>query len=198
MQATGCFVYFCRYNFPTDTNLLEPAMKRSFSSLNPQEALHVAIFIEERNAELYHQSGEMFAEFGDSESLEIASTFREMAAEERDHSSKLQALYLERFGTSSCALTEEDLVELIEVPRLEHADFFPEPWKSKTSARDRALQVALNAERSAQKFYAELMEKTKPGPLRKLYRELAEMEDGHAASLERRLSARAADNVGGK
>src|ERR1039458_8868921 len=28
-------------------------MKRSFTSLNPQEALHVAIFIEERNAELY-------------------------------------------------------------------------------------------------------------------------------------------------
>src|ERR1035441_5344397 len=28
-------------------------MKRSFASLNPQEALHVAIFIEERHAELY-------------------------------------------------------------------------------------------------------------------------------------------------
>ena len=28
-------------------------MKREFTSLTPQEALHVAIFIEERNAELY-------------------------------------------------------------------------------------------------------------------------------------------------
>ena len=28
-------------------------MKRDFASLTPQEALHVAIFIEERNAEIY-------------------------------------------------------------------------------------------------------------------------------------------------
>ena len=99
-------------------------MKRSFASLNPQEALHVAIFIEERNAELYQQFAEMFAEFRDSESLEIASVFQEMAAEEKDHSSKLQTRYMERFGTSSCALTEEDLVELIEVPRLEAGGTF--------------------------------------------------------------------------
>ena len=49
-------------------------MKRSFASLNPQEALHVAIFIEERNAELYHQFADMFIEFADSESLEIADS----------------------------------------------------------------------------------------------------------------------------
>ena len=62
-------------------------MKRSFASLDPQEALHVAIFIEERNAELYHRFAEMFVEFRDSESLEIASVFWEMAAEEKNHSS---------------------------------------------------------------------------------------------------------------
>ena len=53
-------------------------MKRSFASLNPQEALHVAIFIEERNAELYQQFADMFTEFADSESLVIAEVFREM------------------------------------------------------------------------------------------------------------------------
>ena len=90
-------------------------------------------------------------------------------------------MYLERFGTSSCSLTEEDLVELIEVPRLEQVDFFPAPERNKVSARDRALQVALNAERSAQQYYVDLVEKTEPGPLRLLYRELAEMEDVHVA-----------------
>ncbi len=173
-------------------------MKRSFASLNPQEALHVAIFIEERNAELYHQFAEMFVEFRDNESLEIASVFWEMAAEEKDHSSKLQGRYMERFGTSSCALTEEDLVELIEVPRLEEVDFFPAPERNKVSARDRALQVALNAERSAQKYYASLVEQTEPGPLRQLYRELTEMEDGHVASIEQKMSARPKTNASGK
>jgi rubrerythrin len=173
-------------------------MKRSFASLNPQEALHVAIFIEERNGELYQRFAEMFAEFRDSESLEIASVFQEMAAEEKDHSSKLQGMYTERFGNSRCALTEEDLVELIEVPRLEQVDFFPTPERNKISARDRALQVALNAERSAQQYYAGLVEKTEPGPLRLLYRELAEMEDSHVASIEQRMSVRPAKNAGGK
>ena len=171
-------------------------MKRSFASLSTQEALHVAIFVEERNAELYHQFAEMFLEFCDSESLEVAHIFREMAAEEKNHSSKLQNLYMERFGTSSCTLTEEDLVELIEVPRLEQADFFPAPERSNVSARDRALQVAISAERSAQHYYAGLVEKTEPGPLRLLYRELAEMEGGHIASLEQKMSSHPAKNAG--
>ena len=173
-------------------------MKRSFASLNPQEALHVAIFIEERNAEIYHQFAEMFAEFCDIESLEIAYIFREMAAEEKSHSSQLQSLYTERFGTSSCALTEEGLVELIEVPRLEEVDFFSAPARSAVVARDRALQVALNAEHGARNYYASLVENTEPGPLRQIYRQLAEMEDGHATFLEKRMSSRPAKSAGGK
>jgi rubrerythrin len=180
-------------------NLPEKAMKRSFASLTPQEALHVAIFIEERNAELYHRFAEMFVEFRDRESSEIAGIFWEMAAEERDHSSRLQARYTERFGTSSCSLTEEDLVELIEVPRLEQVDIFTPPDAlNKVSATDRALQVALNAERSAQQYYAGLVDKTEQGPLRQLYRELADMEDGHAAALEQRMSTYPARDTGKK
>src|ERR1035437_10023035 len=89
-------------------------MKRSFSSLDSQEALHVAIFIEERNAELYHRFAELFVEFRDAESLEIASVFWEMAVEEKNHSSILQGKYMEEYGGSRCALTEEDLVEGVE------------------------------------------------------------------------------------
>jgi len=173
-------------------------MKRSFTSLSPQEALHVAIFIEERNAELYQQFADMFTEFGDSESLEIAAVFLEMASEEKDHSSKLQGRYTERFGNASCALTEEDLVEMIEVPQLEHEDFFPAPGRSNSSARDRVLQVAIKAERSAHEYYAGLVEHTPPGPLRQLYRELAELEDGHIAFLEQRMSERPAGHKGTK
>ena len=163
-------------------------MKRSFASLNPQEALHVAIFIEERNAELYHRFAEMFVEFRDSESLEIAGIFWEMAVEEKNHSSLLQAKYTEEHGSSRCALTEEDLVEWIEVPKLEDGNIFAATCEgSITNVRDRALQVALKAELGAQRYYSDLVENTQEGPLRQLYCHLAEMEDGHVAFIQRKL-----------
>jgi rubrerythrin len=163
-------------------------MRRSFASLDPQEALHVAIFIEERNAELYHRFAEMFVEFRDSDSLEIASVFWEMAAEEKQHSSLLQTKYMEQYGSSRCALTEEDLIEWIEVPKLEDGDIFaPSRNGIKNPVRERALQVALKAEQAAQNYYAGLMQNTREGPLRELYRELAEMEDSHVAYVQSKL-----------
>ncbi|MGB8888316.1 MAG: ferritin family protein [Candidatus Korobacteraceae bacterium] len=162
-------------------------MKRSFTALSPQETLHVAIFIEERNAELYHHFAELFVEFRDCESLEIAGVFWEMAIEERRHSSLLQAKYTEEYGNRSCSLTEEDLVDLIEVPRLEDGDLFAGDTRPTPGARDRALQVALKAEIGAQLFYASLAQTTQDRSLRKVYQELAQMEDGHVGFLEAKL-----------
>ena len=65
-------------------------MPRSFSSLTPSQVLQVAISIEQRNSEVYHRFAEMFTEFGDEESLEIASVFWEMAVEERGHRASLE------------------------------------------------------------------------------------------------------------
>ena len=173
------------------------AMKLPFASLNPQEALHVAIFIEERNAEIYHRFAEMFSEFRDPDSLEIAGVFWEMAAEERQHSSRLQEKYTEQYGTASCSLTEEDLVDFIEVPRLEHGDIFGETPRGKRLApRERALQVALRAERDAQSFYGDLVKTVKTGPLRAIYQELAQMEDDHVAFLEGKLASSATNSMG--
>jgi rubrerythrin len=166
-------------------------MKKAFISLTPQEALHVAIFIEERNAEVYHRFAEMFAEFRDVQSLEIASVFWDMAAEERHHSTLLQQRYMERYGYASCALTEEDLQELIEVPRLESGNLFDEDEyanPAKPSARERAFQVGLEAEINARRFYAELAGMTADFPLRNLYRELAEYEKDHVEFLEKRIA----------
>src|ERR1700742_3767512 len=132
-------------------------MKRSFAALDPQEALHVAICIEQRNAEIYHRFAEMFVEFGDPESLEIAQVFWEMAVEERHHHAQLCARYSERYGRSSCILTEEELIELIEVPKIDSVeDFLGFAGADELGARGRALEVALHAEVSAQHFYVEL------------------------------------------
>jgi rubrerythrin len=164
-------------------------MKKPFISLTPHEALHVAIFIEERNAELYHRFAEMFAEFRDPHSLEVASVFWEMAAEERGHSTQLQQRYLERYGNASCALTEDDLQEMVEVPRLETSELFDDPADpAKPSMRERALQVALAAEIGARKFYAEVAGMTGDFSLRHLYQELSEFEDDHVSYLEKKIS----------
>ena len=168
-------------------------MKRSFLSLSPQEALHVAIFIEERNAELYHRFAEMFVEFRDVESLEIAGVFWDMAVEEHHHSTRLQTLYGERFGNAACAITENDIDEMIELPNLDDGDVLKKNAKA-LPARESALQVALRAEQGARKYYAEIAEHTPDTKLRKLYNELAEFETDHVEFLERKLSETTAEN----
>jgi rubrerythrin len=165
------------------------AMTRSFALLNPQQALHAAVFVEERNAGIYQRFAEMFAEFRDPESLEIASVFWDMSVEEKRHSSLLQIKYVERYGNASCALTENDLQEMIEVPRLESSDFFAPAEVAKPVGRERAIKVALDAEKNAQEFYAQLVDRTEDGELRRLYVELATMEDGHVTYLQGMLAA---------
>jgi rubrerythrin len=163
-------------------------MKRDFASLTAQEALHVAIFIEERNAEIYTQFAELFAEFKDKESLQIAQTFWDMAAEERHHGTMLQERYFERYGTQHCVITEEDIRELIEVPKLESGELFA-IVRSNTShsPKYKALEIALIAEEGAQRFYSRLVPQTTDEALKRIYTELAEFEDNHSRFLRDRI-----------
>lgn len=163
-------------------------MKREFSSLSAQEALHVAIFIEERNAEIYTQFAELFAEFKDQESLGIAELFWEMANEERHHGTLLQERYFERYGTQHCIVTEESIRDLIEVPRLDNGELFAIVRSQTTSPRYKALEVALHAEESAQRFYSRLIPQTTDDALRKIYSELTDFEDGHSRVLRQKIA----------
>ena len=171
-------------------------MKRDFASLTSQEALHVAIFIEERNAEIYTQFAELFAEFRDAGSLEIAQVFHEMAEEERHHGTMLQERYFERYGTQHCIVTEENISELIEVPKLDSGELFA-IVRSKTahSPKYKALEVALSAEEAAQRFYSRLVPQTSDDALKRTYYELAEFEDSHSRFLRNKIdrAKRAAD-----
>ena len=123
-------------------------------------------------------------------------SFGDMAVEERRHSGVLQEKYQERYGNASCVLTEEDLQDTIEVPRPGHGEVFRDPTTAKDSRREPALQVALAAEHSAQNYYSRLAEQTKDTHLRRLYNELATMEEGHVAYLENVLSALASEDKG--
>lgn len=162
-------------------------MQRNFSSLTAAEALQVAISIEQRNADVYHRFAEMFTEFGDEESLEIAAVFWEMAVEEQGHRSLLEEKYVQAFGLLEKKVTEQELIELVEVPSLDSADIFGN--SSGRTARERALQVAVQAEVSAQKFYERLAEQTPAGSLHQMFNDLAQMEDGHVAYLESKIAS---------
>jgi rubrerythrin len=165
------------------------SMKRDFASLNAQEALHVAIFIEERNAEIYHQFAEMFAEFRDPESLEIAATFWDMANEERQHGTLLQKRYFDRYGTRPCSVTEEDIRDFIEVPHLENGEIFTiSRLKVGRSPRQMALEIAVAAEQNAVRFYARLSETCEDADLKALYREFVEFETGHTDWLQKKVA----------
>ena len=164
-------------------------MKRDFASLNTQEALHVAIFIEERNAEIYHQFAELFAGFQDDDSLEIAGTFWDMATEERRHGTQLQQRYFDRYGTRPCAITEEDVRDLIEVPQLASGDIFAiSRVQGGRSPRQLALEVAIAAEQNAVRYYSRLAELTEDTDLRELYREFLDFENDHTDFLEKKIA----------
>jgi rubrerythrin len=170
----------------------ERIMQRSIVSLNPPEVLQVAISIEDRNAELYHRFAEMFTEFGDKESLEIAAVFWEMAVEERSHSWQLKQRYTELYGELTTSITEHDTTEIVEVPKLDDGGIFAAPSPN-VPGRVRALNVALQAELGAQQFYGNLAKQTPPGPLRDVFLYLGQMEDGHVTYLEQKLAQNQAE-----
>jgi rubrerythrin len=159
-------------------------MKREFASLSPNEALEVAIFIEERNARIYERFAKLFADFIDDEAQRVAATFREMAEEERRHRRELERRYVERYGIRLSAPTDEDVIDAIELPELNDEDVF-DPG---SFTRARALQVALAAEHNARCYYARLSELTHDPQLRQLYQELAEFEQDHEDFLRQKLS----------
>jgi len=170
-----------------DRLVIMTTKKYSFDALSPQEALHVAVFIEERNAEIYHHFAEMFASFQDSASLEIAAVLWDMAAEERHHGTLLQERYTAQFGQGACALTEADIIETIELPQLKDQEIFDSSTDSEI-LQFRALSVALQAENQARDFYAELARTTENADLRALYVELSAFEAAHVEFIQRRLA----------
>ena len=168
--------------------MLLPHMKRNFASLTPQEALHLALRVEQRNGHLYRQFAELFLGFGDSDSLEIANVFLDLAEEEHRHGDTLLECYEERFGDAPCAITEDDVHPMIEVPRLPDGSIFAIARAgAATVPQNHALEIALSAETSACRFYSQVVEYTADPDLRSLYTELGEMEQSHVRMITRRM-----------
>jgi len=79
-------------------------VKRNFASLAAQEALHVAVFVEERNATIYREFSEMFAEvFATLSRWRSQLPFGRCRMKNGGHGTTLQKRYFERYGTRPCA-----------------------------------------------------------------------------------------------
>jgi rubrerythrin len=162
--------------------------KRHFASLSTQEALHVAIVVEARNANLYQAYAELFRSLPGSDTGEIASVFYEMAAEEVVHRSELQGRYAVRFGNMPCDLTEDEIRELIELPSLPDGSIFAIARTGATAMpATQVLAIALAAEESAFRFYRYLAETSVDPELAPLYGELAQFEAEHVEELREKM-----------
>ena len=162
-------------------------MKRDLASLSPREALQVAIVIEERNAHIYQRLAEIFSK-SCPDSPQIPSAFYELANTERAHGATLTARHFQRFGAVHADITEEDIWDFIEVPRLRVADISAAVEAGDGAlARRMAFEMALAAERSAVNYYARLAENTPDLELRTLYQEFVAFEQEHTDWAEQAL-----------
>lgn len=175
-------------------------MKKDFAALKPEEALHVAIFIEERNARMYEDFAQVFAGGRDKDSQEVANTFREMSSEERHHATVLMSRYLERYNMTPCTLTDADVSDLIELPQPNEEEYTLDHLKAGKASRQKVLEMALAAETRARDYYLKLLRSTDDPEMRALYTEMAQFENEHEQFLRRRvaLAKYASDQGGGQ
>jgi rubrerythrin len=163
-------------------------MRRHFTTLSTQEALRIAIFVEERNARIYRQFSELFGGFPDADSREIAAVFAEMAAEEVSHGDQLEQRYIRRFGEAPCAIKAEDVPDLVELPRLPDGNIFAIARSGVSPApQTQGLAIALAAEEGASRFYRHLAETADEPEFGEFYAELAQFESEHVDELRRRM-----------
>ncbi len=164
-------------------------MKRDFCSLSAAEALRIAILIEERNAQIYQQLGDLFLQFC-PDFPGLATSFFELETVERLHATKLKARFRERYGNLTPAIAEEEIRDFIEVPKFDVASVLTTVEKGQPgSARHIALEIANAAERSALYFYHRLAATTLDPELKSLYEEFVAMEQEHVNSLDIEMSA---------
>jgi rubrerythrin len=163
-------------------------VKREFCSLTAAEALRIAILVEERNAQIYQQLGDLFLQFcPDFPSL--ALSFLELETAERHHASMLSTRFRERYGNLNLEIAEEEIRDFIEVPKFDAANVLTAVEKGQPgSARHIALEIANAAERSALYFYSRLAANTLDPELKSIYEEFVALEQEHVNTLDIEMS----------
>ena len=140
-----------------------------FRSLTLQDALDLALSIEEEAKERYEQFATIT---GGRYEGDAADMFREMAAYEARHWTEIDAQRRQLFGDAPRRITP-DALDDVEAPDRGAPRVF-------MSARQ-AVEVALAAELKAHEFFDEALPQVKDPSVRKLFEELREEEKRHVA-----------------
>jgi rubrerythrin len=152
-----------------------------FAALSLQDALDLAILIEEEARERYEDLAHHLEQ---RHTPDAARFFRFMALNEEKHRSDLAAQRRAIFGEGASRVSRTSLFE-VEAPELDEIHIL-------MSVRE-ALQVALRAERKAWAFFSEALPQIRDHAVAALFRELRDEEVEHEqmvlAELRRASSA---------
>ncbi|MBI2518838.1 MAG: ferritin family protein [Bdellovibrio sp.] len=144
--------------------------KLDFATLNLQDALDLAILIEDEAKERYQ---EFVRQLGPLRSGNATEFFVFMAKNETKHSAYLSAQRKKIFGNNPSTVTQDMLIEIQEA---EAPEFYQ--VRSFMSQR-RALEVALACEIKAYNFYDKCLAFVKNQDVKKLFIELKREEVKH-------------------
>jgi rubrerythrin len=152
------------------------SVKIDYSNLSLQDALDLAILIEE-------EAGDRYSEFVDQMALhhteEAAHFFREMIDNEAKHEMGLKARRVALFGDAPSAVKRSMLWD-VEAPDYDQTRAF-------MTARQ-AMRVALQSEIKAYQFFEEALPHIKNEEVRALFQELRDEELCHQQLVNREIA----------
>jgi rubrerythrin len=152
-------------------------MKRSFQSLSDIEVMAVAIDVERNNAGRFQALADTYIDYNE----ELYRFFKSMAEEEVEHEEVLEKMWKEKFADESKPdIGENDIEDVIEAVDMEHGEHL---LFDDVKLQD-AMQMVYKAETTARKFYQLAAQSATDKNLKKLYEQLAELENGHVDNIE--------------
>jgi len=147
-----------------------------FASLTLQDALDLAILIEEEAQERYLEFAEQMEVH---HTLEAAGFFKFMAGNEAKHGEELGERRRKLFGRVEPRVRREMLWD-VEAPEYDEARAFMTPRA--------AMQVALAAEKKAHAYFAEALPHIQDAEVRALFEELRDEEVYHQKLVSEQLA----------
>jgi rubrerythrin len=147
-----------------------------FAKLSLQDALDIAIIIEEEARDRYEELADQLEQH---RTPDAARFFRAMVKNEAKHATQLKAHRQSAIGKAAVKV-DRSIIPEVEVTDFDAARAFMTPHQ--------ALRIALANEVRAYNFYASALKKVKDAKVKDLFRELVAEESEHQEMVKRALS----------
>ncbi len=143
-----------------------------FSKLTLQDALDLAILVEEEAQERYNEFTEQLEKH---HTADAASFFREMSGNEAKHGAELRARRVNLFGDTP-AKVDRSMIWDVEAPEYAEARIF--------MSHRQALNVAMDSEKKAYSFFDDALASITNAEVKELFAELRDEELEHQELVE--------------